>query len=166
MDVDTDLATPDDLAHADDESKGPSPFLSFLGGTVLGIAGVMGLSLAILMANAPGPDRDVSDIIPFVGSVTVLEAEAAVDAQVLVKGFEFFYEPDAVTTTGRIELTLQNEGLILHNIEFVNISGFVLEAQAGQSASSKLEMAPGSYIMFCSIPGHREAGMEGTFEVE
>ncbi len=166
MDVDTEMMTPDELADAHEDSQGPSSFLSFLSGMVLGIAGVMGLSLAILMANAPGPNRDVNEIIPFVGSLMVLEADAAVDAQVLVKGFEFFYEPDAITTTGRFELTLQNDGLILHNIEFVNISDYVLEAQAGQSASSKLEMSPGSYIMFCSIPGHREAGMEATFDVE
>ncbi len=157
-------------AHGSDEGAehgdGAGPGLSFLGGMVLGISGVIGLTLVVMMAWAPGPNRDVDSIIPFVGSLTVLEEGAAVDAEVSVRGFEFGYDPDEIRTAGRLELTLINEGQILHNIEFVNIPNFDLEAQAGQSATARVSMSSGKYIMFCSIPGHREAGMEASFEVE
>lgn len=42
--------------------------------------------------------------------------------------------------------------------------GFELEVPP-DSDSGKVELAEGTYEFYCSIPGHREAGMEGTLEV-
>ena len=36
----------------------------------------------------------------------------------------------------------------------------------GDSAAATAELDPGEYIYYCSIPGHRESGMEGTLTVE
>ena len=28
-----------------------------------------------------------------------------------------------------------------------------------------LKLKPGSYVFYCTVPGHRQAGMEGTLNV-
>jgi uncharacterized cupredoxin-like copper-binding protein len=36
----------------------------------------------------------------------------------------------------------------------------------GSTTTLALELPPGNYVFFCSFPGHRESGMEGTLIVE
>lgn len=66
-------------------------------------------------------------------------------------------------------------------IEFVNAQQMahdvVIEDQAGndiartdiitdETATTTANLKPGEYTFYCSVPGHREAGMEGTLTVE
>ena len=32
-------------------------------------------------------------------------------------------------------------------------------------ASLKVNLKPGQYVFYCSVPGHRQAGMQGTLTV-
>jgi uncharacterized cupredoxin-like copper-binding protein len=36
---------------------------------------------------------------------------------------------------------------------------------AKETATKTLNLAPGRYELFCSLPGHKEAGMVGTLDV-
>jgi uncharacterized cupredoxin-like copper-binding protein len=36
---------------------------------------------------------------------------------------------------------------------------------AGGSKTLTLKLRPGKYTFYCSVPGHRQAGMEGTLNV-
>jgi len=63
-----------------------------------------------------------------------------------------------------VEVVLHNDGTVLHDLR-IEDQPFILEAPAGQTATSQITLDAGRYQIFCSIPGHREAGMTGVLEV-
>jgi plastocyanin len=70
---------------------------------------------------------------------------------------------------GKVTIDFTNPSTIPHNFEVEDESGKVLggtETIAGSEESATVELAPGTYTFFCSIPGHRESGMEGTLTVK
>lgn len=67
---------------------------------------------------------------------------------------------------GPIEMTLENNGSIEHNVVIAELGDrMVLEAAGGASDSTEIELEPGDYTYYCSIAGHRQAGMEGSLTV-
>ena len=44
--------------------------------------------------------------------------------------------------------------------------GFIVEADgSGGTSSKKIDLEPGTFDFYCTITGHRAAGMEGTLTV-
>lgn len=74
------------------------------------------------------------------------------------------YEPGAFVISGPTEITFRNTSGEFHDFR-IEGDPFVLNAPSGQSASDVVDLPPGDYVFFCSIPGHRPAGMEGEFRV-
>ncbi len=78
---------------------------------------------------------------------------------------EFAFTPPITQSGTQVELTLVNEGAAFHNLEIEGVDGFLIEVDAGESATASIELAAGNYVLWCSVPGHREAGMEGSLIV-
>jgi uncharacterized cupredoxin-like copper-binding protein len=56
-----------------------------------------------------------------------------------------------------------------HNVTVENAAGKVLGATPtfqGATKTLSLDLKPGTYKYFCTVPGHRMAGMEGTLTVK
>lgn len=94
------------------------------------------------------------------------------EAAALPEGAHVFVAEDiawgdapATIPAGEAVLAIDNQGAILHNVTFEG-ADVVVEAEGGQSASDTFTLEPGTYDYYCSVPGHREAGMEGTVTVE
>ena len=68
---------------------------------------------------------------------------------------------------GSVTFELTSEVTVRHTlaIEGVNSNEPIVEAEAGQTSSGTVTLAPGTYTFFCDVPGHRQAGMEGTLEI-
>ena len=43
--------------------------------------------------------------------------------------------------------------------------GFLLSTDAGAKKSGNVKLAPGTYTIYCTVPGHEQAGMHGTITV-
>ncbi len=98
--------------------------------------------------------------------------EPAVDATAVGPGGELTvvatdmaFTPDELeVSAGDVAITLVNEGQAYHDLR-VGEEPFIVEVAAGGSATVTVNLAAGTYEMFCSIPGHSEAGMVGTLVV-
>ncbi len=70
----------------------------------------------------------------------------------------------AQAPAGQLEVSMPNESTVPHNI-VVDGKGESPEVTGGE-ASFEADFAAGEYVYYCSVQGHREAGMEGTLTVE
>jgi plastocyanin len=80
-----------------------------------------------------------------------------------------FDTTELTSKPGKVTIDFNNPSTIPHNVEIEDESGKVLggtETIAGKEESATVELAAGTYTFFCSIPGHRQAGMEGTLVVK
>ncbi|MGH9037645.1 MAG: cupredoxin domain-containing protein, partial [Acidimicrobiia bacterium] len=77
-----------------------------------------------------------------------------------------FAEKQLETHAGKVIVELKNNDTGAHTLLFEGLPGFKLEAPTkGSSDKGEAEFEPKSYVYFCDIPGHRQAGMEGTLSV-
>lgn len=79
---------------------------------------------------------------------------------------EFAVRGDLTMGPGPTRLEVHNRGAVQHDLV---VQGGPATPILGPGESASLDlgnMAPGAYTVFCSIPGHREAGMEATLLVE
>ena len=68
---------------------------------------------------------------------------------------------------GAVTITFANGSPIEHNVT-VSQGATVLAATptfTGGSKTLTIKLKPGTYTFYCSVPGHRQAGMEGTLKI-
>jgi len=69
---------------------------------------------------------------------------------------------------GSVTIDFSNPASISHDVAVEDSSGSELgktDLVAQGDASTTIHLQSGSYTFFCTVPGHREAGMEGTLTV-
>ena len=75
----------------------------------------------------------------------------------------------ATAKAGTVAIDFNNPQALTHDVQIEDSSGEEVggtELIASGSDSTTVDLKPGEYTFFCSVPGHREAGMEGTLTVE
>jgi plastocyanin len=80
------------------------------------------------------------------------------------------YDKTSLTAkAGKVSIDFTNMAPLDHNMTIESASHKILGATptfAGGSKVLTLDLKPGTYKFFCSVPGHRMAGMEGTLTVK
>ena len=92
------------------------------------------------------------------------------DAPVMhVFASEFGYETTTIEVGAGQPFSIQihNEGVLEHDITFVGLEDeFGLHVQPGEDDMATISLPEsGEYVYYCTIPGHREAGMARTLTV-
>jgi plastocyanin len=80
------------------------------------------------------------------------------------------YDKKSLTATaGKVSIDFTNMAPLDHNVTIESSSHQILGSTptfAGGSKVLTVDLKPGTYKFFCSVPGHRMAGMEGTLTVK
>ncbi len=70
---------------------------------------------------------------------------------------------------GKVSIDFTNTASLEHNVTVASSTGAVLGSTPtfnGGSKTLSLTLKAGTYKFYCSVPGHRTAGMEGTLTVK
>lgn len=75
----------------------------------------------------------------------------------------------ATAKAGNVTIDFNNPQPLEHDVAIEDSSGKVVgqtELVGEGSTSAPVKLKPGTYHYYCTVPGHREAGMEGTLTVK
>ncbi len=80
-----------------------------------------------------------------------------------------FSSKTATAKAGSVTVDFTNPQSVGHDVAIENSKGETIgetEIVTEGESSTTVELEPGTYKFFCTVPGHREAGMEGTLTVK
>jgi plastocyanin len=121
------------------------------------------LLVTVLLAAGCGGDDN--------GSATTEETTTTAEATTLQlaadpSGALAFDKTELDAPAGAVTIELTNDSSVPHNVE---VEGNGVEKRSdtitGATTSVTLDLQPGSYEFYCAVPGHKQAGMEGTLTV-
>jgi uncharacterized cupredoxin-like copper-binding protein len=76
---------------------------------------------------------------------------------------------EASAKAGKVTIDFNNPQSLTHDVAIEDSGGETVgktDLIASEETSTTVNLKPGKYTFYCSVPGHREAGMEGTLTVE
>ena len=80
-----------------------------------------------------------------------------------------FNQKSVSAKAGSVTIDFDNMQALQHDVKVEDSSGQEIggtDLVASGTATATVNVQPGTYTFFCSVPGHREAGMEGTLTVK
>jgi uncharacterized cupredoxin-like copper-binding protein len=87
---------------------------------------------------------------------------------VTITAFDLGFRENPVTVpAGRVRIALVDDGQLTHTLVIDGVPSFKrLEVRSkGDRAVGTANLTPGTYTFYCDVPGHRQAGMQGTLTV-
>ncbi|HEY8502252.1 MAG TPA: plastocyanin/azurin family copper-binding protein [Solirubrobacterales bacterium] len=97
------------------------------------------------------------------GSASTLDIEADPSGNLA------FTTTEASAKAGKVTVDFTNSSPVPHDVAIEDEGGETLgqtEVISEGSDSTEVELEPGTYTFYCSVPGHRQAGMEGELTVK
>lgn len=79
-----------------------------------------------------------------------------------------FNQTSLTASAGTVTIDFENQSSLPHNVTVADSTGKVLGSTptfSGGSRTLTLKLAKGTYTYYCSVPGHRAAGMQGTLKI-
>jgi plastocyanin len=84
-----------------------------------------------------------------------------------VESYDIYFEPDELSIPADTDVTvrLPNAGAAQHNFSIDEL-GISVDIAPGATEETVINAPAGEYEYYCNVPGHKQAGMEGTLTVQ
>jgi|tagenome__1003787_1003787.scaffolds.fasta_scaffold20626491_2 plastocyanin len=121
------------------------------------------------VAAKPGKDTGILATVGGGGPQgTAQEQNGALSIPADPSGQLFYKYKDATASAGQVTVQSKNDSPVDHNI---SVQGSGLNQQGnivknGGTSTVKVGLKPGTYTFYCSVDGHRQAGMLGKLTVK
>ncbi|HVL25962.1 MAG TPA: PQQ-binding-like beta-propeller repeat protein [Thermomicrobiales bacterium] len=95
------------------------------------------------------------------------EAAAGAEGAIEVHTVDLAFEPKelSIAADADVTITVVNKGNLQHDFIIENTDFGTEILDGGASVELVVNLPAGTYTYYCSVPGHREAGMQGTLTV-
>jgi uncharacterized cupredoxin-like copper-binding protein len=131
-------------------------------------SGLLLLAITACTGSAPATPVPSGSAVASSAPASGASAEASTTGtSITVK--DFTLEPKDLTLTSPATLAVTNAGPTVPNVAVRDAGGAVVgtttDLKAGASEPLALSLPAGSFVLFCSLPGHESLGIKGTLTV-
>jgi uncharacterized cupredoxin-like copper-binding protein len=114
---------------------------------------------------ATSTEQQTTSVVIVTSKTTTTTAKPA-ETKVPVSETEFKITLGSTSfKAGEITFEVKDDGKIPHDLAIKGTSDKTKEIAPGSNAELKVTLKPGTYVLYCSIPGHEQAGMKQTITV-
>lgn len=135
----------------------------------IGMAVALGAALVALGAAGCGGDNDTTTTTPTDGA-NAKQLGTVLNLAADPNGGLKYDKTELDAKAGNVTIELENQSQTPHNVAVetkdekdLGVSDDVTE---GSTSLSLQNVQPGTYTFYCTLPGHRQGGMEGTLTVK
>jgi plastocyanin len=120
-------------------------------------------------ATTPATTSSTAATTTSTATSTSAPASAALSLEANREGQLAYNTKSLTATAGKVSIAFTNMSPLSHNVTIEAAGGKIVGATPtfqGGTKTLTVELTAGTYKYFCSVPGHRAAGMEGTLTVK
>lgn len=122
------------------------------------------------VAAVPGQDTGaLASAVQTVTQTAAVEKNGVLEIDADPTGQLRFLASKASATAGQVTLRMKNGSPVTHDIAVQGPGGINqvgANVSTGGVSTVSVKLAPGTYTFYCAVPGHRQAGMQGTLTVK
>lgn len=124
--------------------------------------GAMALGVAVFSRNSSAQDATGTPV------ASPAASPAAGGTALSVATKDIFFDPKTLEGTANVDVTITvtNKGAATHNFTIDELKVQTKMLAPGESEDVKINAPAGDYQYYCSVPGHKEAGMVGTLTLK
>jgi plastocyanin len=127
-------------------------------------------SIALVACGSDSSSTDTSASAGSGGGTTVTTSKGSTVKLTANADNQLSYDQKTLTAkAGNVSIDFDNPASIQHDVAVADSGGKVLGTSdlvaQGKVNLTLAGLKPGNYTFYCTVPGHRDAGMQGTLTV-